>query len=457
MPWEYTLQMAAEILGTEVSGASDADERNTFNSVSTDTRTLEPGALFFALEGEQYDAQQFVPQAFEKGAVGVVSRQASDSGPGLVVPDPLQALQKFAAYHRRQCPARVIALTGSCGKTTAKDLIAAVLESRYRVEKTQGNLNNEIGCPLSLMQLQPDTEYAIIEMGANHPGEIRRLCQLARPDEALITLVAPAHLEGFGSIADVARAKGEIVEALGPDGLFYVNTDNSWCVEVAATHPGPQVRVGKQGDVALKSVGFDEDGLMRLDIEPIGVLRLPLRIPAHSLNVLFAVAIGLQHGITDFQTPLTSASANPSRGKFHRLGPLHLLDDSYNANPASMEAALEALQQLAPTGKKIAALGAMLELGETAPQLHRAVGETAARLGVDCLFARGPHACDMIEGALAAGAPHAEVIEDHEAIAHAIYSLASPGDTLLLKGSRGMRMEAIAPYLASLYDNTTQA
>ncbi len=449
MSWQYNLDTISNVIGvTDAISFPNV----VINSVSTDTRTIQPGALFFALEGENFDGNAFIDRAISLGASAVVAKQPCKSGPGLVVANPLIALQQFAAFHRQKNDARIIAITGSCGKTTAKDMITAVLASRYRTVKTQGNLNNEIGCPLSLLQLQADTEFAVIEMGANHPGEIYNLCRIAVPDEAAITMVAPAHLEGFGSIADVASAKSEILMQLPQDGCFYVNTDNSWCVDIAKTYLGRKVTFGRQAEISLSSVSFDADGLLCMQIEPIGLLKLPLAIPAHAMNVLLAVAIGVQHGVVDFQTPLEKVCENPSRGRLTRLGPLLVLDDTYNANPTSMEAALEALASQPVSGKRFAVLGEMLELGDMASSFHRNIGEIAGKLGIDYLLARGPHACDMISGALDAGVQHAEVLEEHKSLAQTIHELARPGDMLLLKGSRGMRMELVLQHLTQLYD-----
>lgn len=438
MGWTYTLGQLASALGARWEGADPA-----FSSVSSDTRTLRRGEVFFALSGERFDGNEFVAEAFAKGACAAVCARDLAAGPCLVVADPLQALQRFAAYHRSQYAIPVLALTGSCGKTTTKDLTAAALGSKHRVVKTQGNLNNEIGCPRSLLQIDGDTDMAVVEMGANHRGEIARLCALARPTESAITLIAPSHLEGFGSVEGVAAAKAEIVEGLPADGVFYVNADDPWCVKIAEGFGGEQIRFGRTGDVALEACGFEESGEMRLRIRPIGELRLPLFCRAHAHNVLLAVAVGLRHGVTEFEGPLRAALDATTRFKVYRLGPLQVIDDTYNANPRSMEAALQGLADRPGNGARIAALGEMLELGDAAADFHRAVGEYAGRSGVRWLFARGPHACDMIAGARSAQAAHAEVIEDHHAMAEAIHRVAQPGDTLLVKGSRGMKMEEV--------------
>ncbi|HPO13046.1 MAG TPA: UDP-N-acetylmuramoyl-tripeptide--D-alanyl-D-alanine ligase [Candidatus Hydrogenedentes bacterium] len=446
MNWRYTASELARIVNAPAP-ARDA----AFSGVSTDTRTLEPGQVFFALPGTNFDGNKFVAEAFAKGAAGVVSQIALADRPCVVVEDPLKALQVLAAHHRGRFSLPVIAITGSCGKTTAKDCISAVLGAKYRVIKTQGNFNNEIGCPLSLLQLDADTERAVIEMGANHLGEIAHLCRLARPTEAAITLVAPAHLEGFGSIENVAAAKAEIMEGLSPDGFFYVNADNAWCSEIGGRFSGGKCYFGHSGDVVVDRQEWDASGEMVVDIRPIGRLRLPLAVPAQIANVLLAVAVGLHHGVTEFEAPLRGALEHAARFRVSRIGVLEVLDDSYNANPASMAAALEALGARPGGGARIAALGDMLELGAAARRLHREIGEAAGRWGVKHLFAYGAHAHDMIEGALAAGVPHAEAVQDHAAIASAVHAVAHPGDSFLIKGSRGTRMETILPELRALY------
>ncbi len=458
MSWFHTIAELAQaiVTGSAPNGsagvpAGSGTAAQTFSSVSTDTRTLRPGDVFFALSGENFDGNTFVPQAFEKGAVAAVCERPMPGGLCITVESPLRALQDFAAWHRSQCSAKVIAITGSSGKTTAKDLTAALLASKYPVVKTQGNLNNDIGCPLSLLHLDDTTQYAVIEMGANHAGEIAGLCRVARPDEAAVTIVAPAHLEGFGSIEGVARAKAEIVEGLVPGGMFYVNVDNPWCLAMAERHPGPKMYFGGHGDVVLRNCSFDAAGEMVLDIDPVGVLRLPLSVRAHATNVLLAVAVALRHGVDEIEAPLRAACAGLSRFKTLAVGPLTVLDDSYNANPASMAAALQALADRRVSGARIAALGEMRELGAAAGDLHREVGEAAGRFGVNHLYAFGPHAADMAAGALAAGVPHAEALDDHDAIASAVRRVAVPGDALLVKGSRGARMETVIEALKRMY------
>lgn len=447
MAWSYSLAELASAIGCEAAAGTAA-----FSSISTDTRTLRPGDVFFALTGANFDANAFVGEAFAKGACAVVASRACGSGPCLVVDDPLGALQRFARWHRDQFSLPVLAITGSCGKTTAKDLIAGLLATRYSVVKTQGNLNNDIGVPLSLMQIDADTGFAVIEMGANHQGEIAALCGMARPTEAAITMIAPAHLEGFGSIENVAAAKAEIVRGLEPSGVFYVNTGDPRCVSIAGSFAGELVRFGVSGDVTLRRRELLPSGDTLLEIEPVGSITLPLPCPAHAVNVLLAVAVGVRHGVEEFEAPLRQALAAASRFRTLRIGPWEVLDDSYNANPASMAAALEALALRPGPGRRVAALGDMLELGAASRALHRELGRNAAASGVHHVFVRGDYADDVVAGALEGQYPQARVVDAHADIAAAIHALGPDGGVLLVKGSRGMRMERVVEALKALYE-----
>lgn len=447
--WRYTLDELAEMAGISAPGAPVS-----FSSVSTDTRTIQPGDVFFALSGEHFDGNRFVAEAFAKGAAAVVARSPSRLGPCVVADNPLRVLQLFAATHRARFSIPVIAITGSCGKTTSKDFAAAVLATRYRVARTEGNLNNEIGVPLSLLKLDADTQVAVIEMGANHEGEIAGLCAMARPTESAITMIGEAHLEGFGSIERVAAAKSEIAAGLGPEGTFYVNADDPHCRRIGERCRARKVYFGHEGDVVIRDCRFDAAGDLRLTLDPVGCLRLPLPARAHATNVALAVAIGLQHGVTEFEPALVEAARNARRFKVLQVGPLAVLDDSYNANPSSMRAALEALGERAVDGVRMAVLGDMLELGADAERFHREIGRRAAESGVRRLFARGAFARAMAEGAIAAGLPSVEVMDSHESIADAIASVAEAGDCLLVKGSRGMRMEKVIECLRGHYTSS---
>lgn len=447
MKLDYTLDDLAAVAGVATSHGA-----TPFRGLSTDTRTLEPGSVFIALSGERFDGNAFVGDAFAKGACAAVTTKPHDRGPCIVVQDPLRVLQDFARFHRERWGGPVLALTGSCGKTSTKDMVASVLSSVYPVVKTQGNLNNEIGCPLSLLRLDDETGIAVVEMGANHAGEIARLCEIARPSEAVITLIAPAHLEGFGTIEDVARAKGEIVAALRPEEghVFYVNADDPLCSRIGEEYPGEKIWFGRRGDVVLKSCEPAGASEMALTIDPIGDLTLPLICRAHATNVLIAVAVGLRHGVSAFEAPLREACAATTRLRILMVDGVEVIDDTYNANPASMAAALRTLAERPGTGRRIAVLGDMLELGEFSGELHGQIGTLAGELGVDALLARGAYADALVTGARNAGVGHAEALQDHDAIAEALRGMAREGDVVLIKGSRGMRMERIIARLREM-------
>jgi UDP-N-acetylmuramoyl-tripeptide--D-alanyl-D-alanine ligase len=447
MGWQYTLSELAQMVGAQ------APESNaSFSAVSKDTRSLEPGDIYFALQGEQFDGERFVSDAFAAGASAAVCSSPNADGPCLVVPDALAALQQFAAHHRSRFDIPIVAITGSCGKTTAKDFTSAVLATRYTVAKTEGNLNNEIGCPLSILNIDTETDIAVIEMGANHAGEIRSLCAWARPTESAITIIAPAHLEGFGSIENVAQAKSEIAESLGAEGVFYINNDDARCRAIGEQVDCEKMTFGDTGQVAIREYRRREDGEVELDIDPIGTICIPLACRAHATNVLLAIAVGLRHGVEQFEAPLRDALQHATRFTIREMGPLRIIDDTYNANPASMKAALESLYELPGDGARYAVLGDMRELGEDAAAYHTEIGEYAARLGTTGLFALGQHAGDMVEGARDVGINLAEAYSDIKLIAHAIAEAAAPGDTVLIKGSRGLRMENVIAELERIYN-----
>ena len=443
--WSYSSAQLAEAID-----AFEPDKAFIFSSISVDTRTIQRGDVFFALSGENFDGNTFAVQALDKGAAAVVVTKPIEGAPCYVVDDVQYALQEFAGFHRRQYSIPVLAITGSCGKTSCKDMIASVLGGIYTVVKTQGNFNNEIGCPLSMLNMDATTEFLVLEMGANHHGEIARLCEIAQPTESVITMIGAAHLEGFGSIDEVAKAKAEIMEGLSPEGCFYVNVNDPRCVAVGEAFPGTKVLFGATGDVVTKSCTFDDEGEMVLDIDPIGTLRLPLYATAHAQNVLLAVAVGLRHGITEFEAPLREACLSSSRFKVEKLAGREIIDDTYNANPDSMRVAIEALALRPVAGQRIAVLGGMLELGPDAEELHHKTGTELGKHDITRVFVRGPHAQALVAGAQESGVILAAVVEEHEEIAKQLAKCSQPGDVILFKGSRGMAMEKVIHALSDL-------
>lgn len=434
--------------------------------VSTDTRTLLRGQLFVALQGRRYDGHDFVPLALAKGACGVmVGRgkfkafpQGGSSDAALVeVEDTLFALGEIARAWRERHRAVVVGITGSNGKTTTKEMLASILEPSRSVLRNRGNLNNRIGLPVTLLDLRHHHRAAILEMGMNEPGEIRRLCQIARPEVGLITQVGPAHLEGVGSIEGVAREKGELFSALGPADTAVVNLDDPWVVRLARSCRARKVSYGMAEGAMVRGTQvepFQPDGA-RLCLEVAGE-RLWVRLRGQGAPLVrsaLAAAAGawalgatlgeIQHGLEAFQ---------PAAGRLHVVSLARggtLIDDTYNANPASMAAALELLCR-AGTGRTVAVLGEMRELGLAAPWAHREVGRVAADLGVRVLVAVGTWASQVAEGATeGSGARPVEIhaVESCEEAIGVLRRLLLPGDRILVKGSRGAAMERVVEAL----------
>lgn len=447
------LSQAARALGAQLIGADVRIE-----GVSSDTRKLRPGELFVALRGENFDGCEFVAQAAEAGAVAALVEErathaASAPVPLLVVPDTRLALGRLAAWWRMQFDIPLVAITGSNGKTTVKEMLAAILRvaagSEAGVLATRGNLNNDIGMPLTLLQLDAQHRYAVIEMGMNHPGEIDYLTRLARPDVALVTNAGSAHLEGLGSVEAVARAKGEIFAGLGDHSAAVINADDThaslWRA-LAGTH-------------ALIEFGIDHDADVRGDWQPHGNgLQLNVQTPQGELSVELQVpgahnarnALAATAAAVALNIPLGTIADGLQRfggvaGRLQRKiarGGAVLIDDTYNANPASMRAAIAVLAQA--SGRRVLVMGDMGELGGDAPALHAAIGAAARQAGIDGLYALGELSRSAVRE-FGAAAHHFERIED---LLAALEAELEANITLLVKGSRFMKMERVVEHLA---------
>jgi len=414
--------------------------------VETDTRKLTPGCLFVALKGARFDGHAFAAQALEQGAAAVmVAAEAGlDLAPALVVDDTRLGLGRLAAWHRSRMPAKLAAITGSNGKTTVKEMLAAICQAEAgedAVLATAGNLNNDIGMPLTLLGLTPAHRYAVIEMGMNHPGELSYLTHLARPDVALVNNALRAHLEGLGSVEAVARAKGEIYAGLEEGGVAIVNADDP--------HAGlwREMNEGR----TLLAFGFDARADVRIDATPGDTLRLHtphgtietrLQVPGHHnrRNAAAAAAAALALGISPVAIARGLAAYAGTKGRLQThpcLMGATLIDDTYNANPDSVLAAVGVLA--ARPGTRILVLGDMGELGPEAPALHREVGEQARAAGIDRLLCLGELSIHTVQG-FGAGAMHFERIE--ELLAEVEQAL-GPDVTVLVKGSRFMQMERV--------------
>ncbi|MFZ5776498.1 MAG: UDP-N-acetylmuramoyl-tripeptide--D-alanyl-D-alanine ligase [Thermodesulfobacteriota bacterium] len=444
-----------------------------FRRISTDSRAVEPGDLFVALVGDRFDGHAFVAQAVQRGATGVlVSERPVEplAVPVVQVSDTLRGLGDLAAYHRcRLTDLRVIGITGSCGKTTVKEMTAAIFEQEYSVLKTKGNLNNLIGLPLSLLPADDRHEYAVLEMGMNQPGEIARLTEIADPDIACITNVREVHLEGLGDIGGVARAKGELFAGVKSWGCLAVNMDDSRVRALARRCPQRKITFGRDPRAQVRGIqlrNLGERGMAFTLV--IGKHSARVRIQglgAHNVtNALAAAAMAHAAGIGFPQIVSGLALFKPTDKRLQvqeLLGGVRLINDAYNANPTSMLAALETLRRMDRAHRKIAILGDMLELGVKSAAAHRQVGEGAARQGMDYLLAVGNFAGEMVEAARKAGMATDRAIhfDNKNAIARWLRQASQAGrigagDWVLLKGSRGMRMETIVQDLGAVREQT---
>ncbi|MDD5033852.1 MAG: UDP-N-acetylmuramoyl-tripeptide--D-alanyl-D-alanine ligase [Methylococcaceae bacterium] len=429
-----------------------------FATVSIDTRTLQAGDLFIAIPGPRFDGHDFIALAASQGAcAALVERQVDSPLPQVIVADTRIALGRLGATWRRANPARVVGLTGSNGKTTTKEMIAAILGVKDEVLSTRGNLNNDLGVPLTLLRLGPNHAYAVIEMGANHPGEIDYVAHLAAPDVALITNAGAAHLEGFGSLEGVARTKGEIIAALSAKGVALLNADDEFFDlwrEIAGTRRVIGFGFGPKADVRglEDSVrgGFEQDGFKtRFGCEHLGArheIVLNLAGRHNVVNALAAaaacLALGLDFGqIADGLSRLAPVAGRvqPARAGNGAL----LINDTYNANPASFKAALDVLLEL--PGEPWVALGAFGELGEASADLHAELGALAKSRGVVRLFATGPNANRAVES-FGAGADHFARQED---LIEQLTQELRADVALLVKGSRSQRMERVIEALCA--------
>jgi UDP-N-acetylmuramoyl-tripeptide--D-alanyl-D-alanine ligase len=422
---------------------TDAD----FDAVSTDTRTLAPGALFVAISGERFDGNDYVATAAERGAAGaLVARAQPVALPQIEVDDTRTAFGCMARAWRRNFAIPVVAVTGSAGKTTVKELIASILATSRKVCVTAGNLNNDIGVPLSLMRLGADDDALVVELGANHAGEIAYLGSLVEPTVAVITNAGAAHLEGFGSIAGVAAAKGELIDALADDGVAVLNADDEYFAEWRQRARGRRVvsfGLGPDADVrpVAEPVVDRESSLFTIAL-PAGrqvAVRLPLLGRANVANALAAAAAASAAGASNADIAAGLGRARPVKGRMHQLpGPRGstVIDDTYNANPSAARAALDYLS--AQSGRRIAVLGDMLELGEESLALHAAVGEYA-RGRIDALITVG----ELAGAAAEAFGPQAQQFASIEPATAAVSALLGPDVTVLVKASRSMGLERL--------------
>jgi UDP-N-acetylmuramoyl-tripeptide--D-alanyl-D-alanine ligase len=453
----FTVSEIASATGGVIHGSAEG----AVNGVSTDSRKVQPGELFLALRGEKFDGHDFIADVIVKGINAVLAEELPQQAPEgvslVVVQDTLRALGDLAAAWRRRFNLPVVAITGSNGKTTSKEMLAAILEQTGPGLKTAGNLNNLIGLPQMLFKLEQQHRWAVMEMGMSEPGEIDRLAEIAAPQTGIVLNAFAAHLQSMGDIAGVAKAKGELLLRLSAGGCAVVNADD----ELIAAQP---VAAG----VRKITFGMNDADVTATALELLGVdgQRFMLRLPGHSFqvqlhafgrhniyNALAAASAAFAIGIPPelISSGLESFRPYDKRFQLEKVGGLMLIDDSYNANPASMAAALSTLAELKGDRRAFVALGDMLELGDDEIELHRALGAKAAKVA-DRLYLCGKLTAYAAEGAISAGMEAAAIIctPNHDEIVVDIVAHAEAGDFVLTKGSRGMRMDIVAEGIRSV-------
>ena len=410
-----------------------------------DSRKVEPGDIFVAIRGERVDGHQFIREVFDKGAIAVVCEEEPEElpGPCIRVEDSLAALRQIAAFYREQMPIPIVGITGSVGKTSTKEFVASVLAQKYKTHKTQGNFNNEIGVPLTLLAMPEDTEAAVVEMGINHFGEMHRLSEMVKPDICVMTNIGQCHLEFLGSRDGILKAKSEIFDFMNPEGTVCVNGDDDKLVTIEKVHGKKPVHFGLSPENDIYADTIVSRGLLGSTATihtPDAAFDVQIPLPgAHMvLNALAATAVGLQLGLTTEQIAagIAAVQAVSGRSRVVQAGDLVLIDDCYNANPVSTKAALDLLSLA--DGRKVAVLGDMFELGEKEREMHGQVGAYAAEQGIDCLYCAGSLSEEMYRAAKEAGISQAEHFADTDALLAALPGLLHPGDSVLIKASHGM-------------------
>jgi UDP-N-acetylmuramoyl-tripeptide--D-alanyl-D-alanine ligase len=462
------LSRVQELVGASES-AREFDPNVAAIGYSIDSRTIRPGELFFAVKGERMDGHDFVAQALEKGAVAaVVSRErfseinrlaaspndadgrtrtpAAPRSFFIVVEDTLKALQLLAQGVRRLWAGPLIGVTGSAGKTTTKEAIAHVLSTRFRVHKSEGNFNNHFGLPLMLLKLEPEHDIAVVELGMSHLGEITALSKIAKPNTGVVTNVAPVHLEFFSSIAEIARAKYELIESLPANGTAVLNGDDEYVSEFGRQFNGKVVTYGFGPACSVRADKWESNreggsifnvvaGNQRENVV------LPL-IGKHNVhNALAAIAVGLEHGVTLAGSAGAMAKLLPAdkRGQVVRIGNITVINDCYNSNPKALAAMVDALAEM-PAKRRIVVAGEMLELGPQGEEMHRESGQDIAGKSIDILIGVRGLARHMVDSAKQAGMT-AEFVATPEEAGEWLARAVRDGDAVLLKASRGVKLE----------------
>jgi UDP-N-acetylmuramoyl-tripeptide--D-alanyl-D-alanine ligase len=434
-----------------ISGIGAFDDGRTAQGYSIDSRSIQPGQLFFAVKGERLDGHDYVQNALDNGAIAAVvqkdhaSRYPRDASL-MLVNDSLVALQTLATGVRRIWGKPLIGITGSAGKTTTKEAIAHLLATRHRVLKSEGNFNNHFGLPLMLLKLEPEHDMAVIEMGMSHAGEITALAAIALPETGVVTCVAPVHLEFFNSIADIARAKYELVQSLPANGTAVLNADDEYVSTFGREFHGKVVMFGVDRAATVRAENIRDHGSEGSEFDVVAAgqrerARLPL-VGRHNVhNALAAVAVGIEYGLTlaEAASALSSLVAADKRGQVTQVGDTRVINDCYNSNPKALDAMVDALATI-PAQRRIVVAGEMLELGPSGPELHRSSGRHMAERHIDWLIGVRGLAREIVAAARAGGM-RAEFVNSPEEAGEWLARETRKGDVVLLKASRGVKLE----------------
>lgn len=452
--------------GKLLSGSSDS----IFSDFFIDSRQFVSDAFFVAIPGQTHDGHAYVKDVIEKGAPGVVIEEAKASNmpisewkqKGVVcigVDDTIQALGKLAHYHRCKSEAVVVAVTGSNGKTTTREMTVSVLSQKFQVHSSFGNYNNEIGLPLTLFKIKPHHTAVVVELGMNHFGEIANLTRICDPNIGVLTNIGPAHLEGVGSIEGVMKAKGELFENMKPNGTAVLNIDDPMIQKLSQRLSMSSIVYGCSDKAYIRALSIESTDnethfTLLIPDHPHTRVRMPVPGAFMVYNALAAASVGFLLNLSPEQIRSGIESFKPVKGRMnitHTKFGIHVIDDTYNANPASMEAAIRTLVSLKGNHRAILVIGDMKELGDHSNQLHHSIGSIAGSSGISKLYVTGSFADQVISGALHAGMPAKNIVTgSKQDIMNDLSTYLKPQDWILVKGSRAMGMEVIAEYLKKM-------
>ena len=446
----FTIENILRVCGGQWRGESAPPDAE-LSAVTTDSREATPGCLFAAIPGERADGHDFIAAALKKGAACVLCQRVPDGVKGnlIVVPDTVAALQAAAGFYRAQFDIPVLGITGSVGKTTAKEMVAAVLGQRWRVHKTAGNFNNDLGVPITLFGLNETHEAAVVEMGVSHPGDMQRLAEMVRPTMALYTVIGHAHLEFLKSREGILAEKTVLNRFLPPDGFVLCNGDDDLLSALRCPQKKLTFGMGRDCDVRAEGVRLLRDGSTRCTVV-LGPRRIDVSIAAYGEHMVYAAlegaAAGLVLGLSDEEIVRGIAAYEPVGRRARRIETARftIVDDCYNANPTSVASAIRSLSRC--VGRKVCILGDMLELGADEAELHFQTGELARACGIDLVLTAGPLAAQIAKGA----AQPEHSFPDRDALIAALPRLLRRGDNILVKASRSMRFEEITAALEQL-------